>query len=175
MMLQSVLYFLLDALTAVVGVIALARGGKAPSGTGPVRTAGALLIVAALVFAGWRVYTMVFLYDTLLLPESVEAAAAVQTVTSLLLWAAAVVLILVSLAGSGRAEGQSPPSPAAGPMPPGPAGPPGPPNAPYPPRPPQQPPVPPGQPGHPMPPGPHGHSGPPRPPGPAGPPTAPHS
>lgn len=74
--LQSVPSFLIDALTAVVGVLALARSGKAPSGTGLIRTSGTLPVMAALIVLGWRADTTVLLYDTLLLLPSADTASA---------------------------------------------------------------------------------------------------
>lgn len=76
MVLQSVPSFLIDALTAVVGVLALARSGKAPSGTGLIRTSGTLPVMAALIVLGWRADTTVLLYDTLLLLPSADTASA---------------------------------------------------------------------------------------------------
>ncbi|WP_017623967.1 hypothetical protein [Nocardiopsis chromatogenes] len=171
----SVPYFLFDLFTAVVGIVALVRGGRAPSGGGLVRTAGVLLILAALVWAGWRVYTT-FILDFTLLPPAYEPMMYARVIAGAVLWGIAVVLILVALAGSGKAESEPSARQGAGPMPPGPSGPTGPPGPPHGPHNPHNPhgpqgpqgphgPMPPQQ--QPMPPGPPGPSGPP--PGPSGP------
>ncbi|MDA2803309.1 hypothetical protein [Nocardiopsis suaedae] len=159
---SSVPYFLFDLFTIAVGIVALVRGGRAPSGGGLVRTAGVLLILDTLLIAGWRVYTT-FILDFTLLPPAYEPMVYARVIAGAVLWGIAVVLLLVALAGSGKAESEPSAHQGAGPMPPGPpgpTGPPGPPHGPHNPHGPQGPhgPMPPQQ--QPMPPGPPGPSGP---------------
>ncbi|MDA2814723.1 hypothetical protein O4J56_29030 [Nocardiopsis sp. RSe5-2] len=149
----SIPYFLLDVFTAVVGIIALVRGGRAPSGGGLIRTAGALLILNGLVALGWRIYYTFFVDFTLATP-TYELMSQIRGIIGLVMWGAAVALILVALAGSGKAEPKSPEPQGAGPVPPGPQGPTGPPGPPYAPQGPQ---------------GPQGPMPPQQPPGPSGP------
>ncbi|MBV2363812.1 hypothetical protein ACFPZ0_17790 [Streptomonospora nanhaiensis] len=105
-------YFILALATAAVGVLALVGAGRAPHLRALIRTAGALLVLRALVDVTWYVWMLNFTPDGSGLGP-LMAATSLHSVLSTLLTIASVVLLLIAIiagARRGRPSGAPPES-----------------------------------------------------------------
>ncbi|MDA0565537.1 hypothetical protein LG943_14600 [Streptomonospora sp. S1-112] len=94
-------YFLLALGTAAVGVLALVGAGRAPHMRGLIRTAGALLVVRAVVDVSWYVWMLTYTPDGSGL-GGLMAVTSLHSLLSTLLVITAVVLLLIAIITGAR-------------------------------------------------------------------------